>query len=66
VASVNRRITVQSGLGPKQETLSQNNKAKGIEGVAQVRLPSKHKALSSNPSAIKKKKKRKMKRKKVQ
>jgi hypothetical protein len=57
-----RRIVVQSQPGKiVHETISQKNPTqKRAGGVTQVveHLPSKHKALSSNPSIAKKKKKK--------
>jgi hypothetical protein len=46
---------VQDGLGKKGKTNYEINRAKQAGGVAQV-VPSKRKALSSNPSTKKRKK----------
>jgi hypothetical protein len=59
------RIMVQTSLGKKRDPHLQNNQSKRAGGVAQVveHLPSKCKALSSNPKTKKSKRnKRKIKR----
>jgi uncharacterized protein YwlG (UPF0340 family) len=51
---LNRRIVVQTGLNKKQHTISKITREKRAGGMAEVvdYLPSKHKALNSNPSTI--------------
>jgi hypothetical protein len=54
--NMNRRIAVQAGLGINGETLSKKiPKAKRTGNIAQVWLPSKHKALVLNPGTANKK-----------
>jgi hypothetical protein len=59
------RIMVQTSLGKKRDPISKITRAKRAGGVAQVvePLPSKCKALSSNPKTKKKKKKKKKEKK---
>jgi hypothetical protein len=47
----NRRITIQASLGKKQDPISKLTRAERTEDVTQVveYLPTKRKALSSNP-----------------
>jgi hypothetical protein len=58
MGSTNRRITVQAGLGIKQDPISKIINAERAGGVIQVveLLPSKHKTLISTFSTTKKKK----------
>jgi hypothetical protein len=63
IGGVSRKITVQGHLSKKYKTLSEKGlkqKKKKARGVAQVveHFPNKCKALSSNPSIVKKKKKK--------
>jgi hypothetical protein len=55
------RIVVQDGLGKSQDPISKATRAKRDRDVAQVakHLPSRCKALSSNPRAAKKKERKK-------
>jgi hypothetical protein len=53
-------MAVQAGLSKKQDPISKITREKRAGGLAQMAncLPSKHKALNSNPNMTKKKKKK--------
>jgi hypothetical protein len=58
--NINRRIIVQDSPSKKQDPISKRIKVKRSGGMVQVRehLPSECKVLSSNPSTVKRKKKK--------